>query len=1035
MKTFSHKRNHLTPFEMTEIPSTLSPIHTLSLLIISLAYLSITVNSQFSPPERTTLLNLRQRWNNPLPLQNWNSSTSPCDWPEVLCDAAGFVTALNLKDKNIIDPIPPFICDLKNLTKLDLSLNYIPGPFPTLLYNCSKLQKLDLSQNYFVGSIPDDIDRIPTLRYIDFGANNFTGDIPPAIGRLPELQVLYLYRNLFNGTYPSEIGNLLNLEILGMAYCDFLPAALPPEFGNLQKLTFLWMTETNLIGDVPATFSNMSSLERLDLSANDLSGPIPEGLFMLKNLSIVYMQNNRLSGSIPMVIESFNLKKLDLSTNNLTGRVPEDFGKLQELELLNLFSNNLSGQLPASIGLIPSLKEIRVFSNQLSGVLPPELGLHSKLEAFEVPDNLFIGNLPVNLCAGKTLFGLVAFSNHLTGEIPESLSSCDSLRTVQLFNNNFSGKVPSGLWTAQSLSSLMISNNSFSGELPSQLAWNMSRLEVSNNRFSGPIPNRMSSWMNLVVLKASNNQFSGKIPAELTSLPHLTNLMLDGNSISGQIPVEIISWKSLTVLNLARNNLSGPIPLVLCSLPDLLDLDLSENQLSGQIPPQLGHLKLTSLNLSSNKLTGRIPGEIDNMAYENSFLNNQNLCSETLIPYRCKSKRPKSNKISSKIMAMILVLATVVFVASVLITFYKLKDYKVKKHKRDIITWKLTSFQRSLHFTEANILSNLTESNMIGSGGSGKVYRISVGRNGECVAVKRIFNTSKMTATLEKEFLAEVQILGSIRHSNIVKLLCCISSQDSKLLVYEYMENQSLDRWLHEKKRSDRAPLDWPARIQIAIGAAHGLCYMHHDSSPPIIHRDVKSSNILLDKDFKSKIADFGLAKILERHGEANTMSSVAGSFGYLAPEYAYTTRINEKIDVFSFGVVLLELVTGREPYEPNTHINLAESVWKHFSDEKEMSDIIDDELKQECYMEEMITVLKLGLICTSTLPLNRPSMREILQMLRRCSPFDAYEGNRIGSEYDVTPLLDADSYLSSYKKRSKKVVDQKDDDSFRIVA
>lgn len=394
------------------------------------------------------------------------------------------------------------------------------------------------------------------------------------------------------------------------------------------------------------------------------------------------------------------------------------------------------------------------------------------------------------------------------------------------------------------------------------------------------------------MFEASNNLFSGHIPVELTSLSQLTTLNLDGNLLSGEFPPEIKSWRSLNTLNLARNNFSGSIPPAIGSAPNLLDLDLSENELSGPIPAQLGQLKLTSLNLSSNQLTGKIPGEFDNMAYDKSFMNNSGLCANTLELSLgdCHTKIPNNNKSSHSTFIVVLVLALVVLLATIISTLLLARDYQKKRQKNDIATWKLTSFQR-VDFTEANILSSLTDDNMIGSGGSGKVYQIPVGSTGECIAVKRIWSNNKLDQTLEKEFFAEVEILGSIRHSNIVKLLCCISSDNSKLLVYEYMENQSLDKWLHGDKRivsqmtrSAQFALDWPRRMQIAIGAAQGLCYMHHDCSPPIIHRDVKSSNILLDSDFQARIADFGLAKILAKGEEANTMSTIAGSFGYIAP-------------------------------------------------------------------------------------------------------------------------------------------------------
>ncbi|XP_065849618.1 receptor-like protein kinase HSL1 [Euphorbia lathyris] len=991
--------------------------------------LPFTVLSQ---SEQSILLKLKRQLGNPPSLHNWISSSSPCTWPEIKC-TAGSVTQLLLRDKNITAPIPATICDLKNLTTLDLAYNYIPLGFPTFLYNCSNLQFLDLSQNYFVGLLPDDIDRLSTLTYLDVGANNFSGNIPPAIGRLPELQTLYLYQNQFNGTFPKEIGNLSNLEYLAMPYNGFVPSEIPVEFGKLSKLKYMWIKNSNLIGSIPESFSDLSSLEHLDLAVNNLEGKIPDGLLSLENLTYLYLFHNNLSGEIPQKVEAFNLVEIDLGMNNLNGSIPQRFAKLQKLEVLHLYDNQLSGELPANISLLPNLKNFRVFTNKLSGVLPSEIGLHSKLEAFEVSTNRFSGQLPENLCAGGVLLGVVAFSNNLTGEVPQSLGNCSSLRTVQLYDNRLSGEIPSGIWTSINMTYLLLSDNSFSGNLPSSVAWNLSRLELSNNRFSGPIPSGISRWQGLVVLEASNNLFSGEIPVEVTSLKHLTSLLLDGNKLSGQLPSLMISWKSLTTLNLSRNELSGEIPEAMGSLPDLLYLDLSQNHFSSEIPSNFGGLKLAFLDLSSNQLSGKIPEEFDNLAYENSFRNNSKLCaiSPVVDLPSCYSKPTNSDKISSKLLALILVLAITIFLVTAILTLFAFRDHLRKKQKREMALWKLTSFQR-VDFTQANILASLTENNLIGSGGSGKVYRIDVERSGSTVAVKKIWKNRNCDEKLEKEFLSEVEILGGIRHANIVKLLCCISNEDSKLLVYEYMENQSLDRWLHGKGRSSslsstgigtgtnsvvhHVVLDWPRRLQIAIGAAQGLHYMHHDCAPPIIHRDVKSSNILLDSEFQAKIADFGLAKTLAKQGDAHTMSSVAGSFGYIAPEYAYTTKVNQKIDVYSFGVVLLELVTGREPNEGDENSNLAEWAWRQIAEGKAAVNCFDPEIKEAHYLEEMATVFNLGVLCTSKLPSNRPSMKEVLQVLRRYSSKDNKQKKKMGSEFDVVPLLASATYLSSYK-------------------
>ncbi|KAK4793436.1 hypothetical protein SAY86_023871 [Trapa natans] len=1023
------------------------PLQMVLLYVLSLPLIVISQNPSPVGDELAILLKVKQLWNSPDLLQSWtDTSSSPCGWPEVNCTAGGAVAELHLRDKNITEPIPPIICGLKSLTTLDLSWNYIPGRFPQALYNCSSLLFLDLSQNYFVGPVPDDIDRLSSLlQYLDIGGNNFSGDIPPAIGRLSNLKTLNLYQNMFNGTFPKEIGDLSNLEILGMAYNENLaPAVIPEEFGRMKKLKFLWMTRCNLIGQIPENITNMAALEQLDLSQNMLTGPIPVGLlFSLKNLKYLYLYHNRLLGQIPASVSSLGLREIDLSMNNLTGPIPAVFGNLQNLTLINLYSNRLSGEIPASIGKLPSLVNFRVFTNNLSGTLPPDFGQYSALEAFEVSSNGFTGKLPLNLCAKGVLTGVVAFSNNLTGGIPESLGSCRTLRTVQLYDNSFTGEVPLGIWTLFNLSSLMISGNLFSGNLPAKIAWNLSRIEISNNRFSGQIPPEVSSWSRLTVFKASNNLLSGNIPEELTNLSHLITLSLDGNQLSGELPSTIVSWISLTILNVSANKISGPIPAAIGSLPNLLVLDMSKNQLSGVIPPELGNLMLNTLNLSSNKLSGRIPDEFNNQAYSASFLSNPNLCANhPVINLRsCSIRSPNSEKLSPKYLALIVLLAIAVLLATVSLTIRIVRDYQ-KKCRSDLATWKLTSFHR-LDFTEAGILSRLKDENLIGCGGSGKVYRIGIGGPGNYVAVKRIWNGKRVDAKHEKEFLAEVEILGTIRHSNIVKLLCCISSEDSKVLVYEYKENESLDRWLHRSKRKSLAVsaarsvatrdfLDWPTRLQIAVGAAQGLCYMHHDCSPPIIHRDVKSSNILLDSEFNASIADFGLAKMMADQGEAHTMSAIAGSFGYFAPEYAYTTKVNEKIDVYSFGVVLLELVTGKEPNSGDENSSLAEWAWRHFTEGKLITEALDEEIKTQSYLDDMTTVFKLGLICTSNSPASRPSMKEVLQILRKCSPSEALGGKKIGRDFDAIPLLRSATYLSSYRKSHE--LSEEDDSLVYIV-
>ncbi|GAV87238.1 Pkinase domain-containing protein/LRR_1 domain-containing protein/LRRNT_2 domain-containing protein/LRR_4 domain-containing protein/LRR_8 domain-containing protein [Cephalotus follicularis] len=966
--------------------------------------------SQLYDQENTILMQLKQQWQTAA-LDSWTSSNSShCSWPYITC-TNNSITALSLIELNITDTIPPFICDLKNLTYLDLQWNYIPGSFPKVLYNCYKLEYLDLSQNYFVGKIPDDIDRLAQIRVLILGGNNFSGDIPPAIGRLQELRTLHLYNNLFNGTFPPEIGNLSNLEILEMANDNFVPTRLPSSFTKLKKLTRLWMSNANLIGEIPDTIGEMEALEYLDLSRNSLTGEIPSSLFRLKNLSVLYLYKNMLSREIPPVSGAYNLSQIDLSENNLTGKIPDGFGKLENLIGLSLMFNQLSGEIPEGIGRISTLKVVKLFTNNLSGVLPPDLGRYSMLEDFEVSNNKLNGSLPENLCYAGQLVGLVASNNNLTGELPASLGNCNSLIIVSVDNNELSGNIPTGLWTLLNLTQIMVSDNMFTGKLPDKMSYNLTWLDISNNRFSGTIPMSVSSWGSLRVFKASNNLFTGSIPIAITSLPLLATLLLDQNQLTGSLPSDIVSWVSLTTLNASHNQLSGQIPEEIGSLPALLSLDLSENQFSGQIPAQIGRLRLTNLNLSSNDLTGRIPTEFENAVYSSSFLNNSGLCASS--PYLnlsiCSFGTQKSSKISPQNLAWVLSTVIVIFVLCLLLPCFMIRLYWKRKQALDS-KWKLTSFQR-LNFTEANIVSGLRESNEIGSGGSGKVYRVVA--NGNVVAVKRIWNNRKVEWKLEKEFQAEIQILSSIRHLNIVKLLCCISSETSKLLIYEYLENRSLDQWLHKNNRPSTVSgsvhhviLDWPKRFQIALGAARGLCYMHHDCLPAIVHRDVKSSNVLLDSQFNAKIADFGLAKMLIKQGELQTMSAVAGSFGYIAPEYAHTRRVTEKIDVYSFGVILLELTTGREAKDGDEHTGLAGWAWRHIQEGNRIDDALDEDINEPCYLDEMINVFRLGIACTISRPSARPSMKEVLQILVRSSQLLIYGEKNAASEYDAAPLL-----------------------------
>ncbi|KAJ1689507.1 hypothetical protein LUZ63_013662 [Rhynchospora breviuscula] len=988
----------------------------LPLLFLYFSFLPISISQ--TTTDKQILLQIKHDWRNPPALATWrNSSISHCNWTGIQCGTDGSVTGIVLSNQNINDAVPSSICNLKNLSILDLSYNNLPGMFPTVVYNCTNLKYLDLTWNRFVGEIPIDIYRLPSgLTDLKLSFNNFTGDIPATIGQLKSIQSLWLDYNLFNGTIPGAFGNLTQLQTLTLAYNPFSPGVIPVELGNLSKLRFLWMTQANLQGQIPDSFQNLFEMRQLDLADNSLIGTIPPGIWSLKNLEKVYLYYNNLSGPISFngSFEAQYLAEIDLSINFINGSIPEVFCSLQNLTILFMYNNMLTGEIPQCIGRLPLLTEIHLFYNYLSGPLPPDLGKHSSLYSLRVFDNMLTGELPEGLCSNGNLTLFDVSNNFLIGELPESLGNCNTLQRIKIDGNSFSGEVPSGLWTAN-LSTVTMSKNNLTGMLPNRFATNITILDLRKNQFYGEIPggigslpnlqtlilseNQLSGWIpdtvfsleSLTVLNLSYNQITGEIPANISKLSTIQSLSFAGNKISGLIPDSLLGLKSLITLDLSKNIITGSIPAVIGKMQALTSLDLSINSLSGNIPSEIGNLKLVFLNLSYNMLSGSIPMPLDQRMFSNSFLSNPSLCTTNnfVNASSCSNNSSGYHRILLAIIISIVISLVIIVSCGV---YIRKRIYK--RNKNDHTTWNFMPLQQ-VNFTETMILRELTEENVIGGGGAGKVYKVSIHNNEqekgkEYVAVKMIYSSERLGSQHEKEFESEVKILGSIRHRNIVKLLCYISSADTKLLVYEYMANGSLHWWLHGRTEVNGAiklgVIDWPMRLRIAIDVAKGLSYMHHECKPAIIHRDLKSSNILLDSEFQARIADFGLAKSLIQAGEAETASGVAGTFGYFAPEYARTRKVNEKVDVYSFGVVLLELTTGKRPTEGGEHGNLADWAWYHLQENNDFNGAIDENLRLKPeHLRQIVTVFKLAVMCTSPLPQSRPSMKEVIQLLQDC--------------------------------------------------
>jgi kinase len=822
-------------------------------------------------------------------LNDWiQSDDSPCGWKGITCDQSSkLVVAVDLSSGNLSGSFPSVVCRLPHLRNLSLAYNNIGGKLSPNLSMCRRLEHLDLSQNLFVGDLPDFISDLSELKYLDLSSNNFTGSIPPGFGELRRLETLDLCCNFLEGTGPSFLMNMSNLVELKLANNPFSPWNLTEDIGKLSKLQNLWLPNSRLMGKIPESLGNLLALTNLDLSQNQLTGAIPDGITRLKNVGQIELYSNRLTGPIPRNMSVLTaLRRLDASMNMLEGTIPESLAALP-LASLNLFENRLEGTIPEAIADSPNLYELKLFTNMLSGTLPEKLGQNSPLETLDVVNNLLNGSLPSGICKQGKLTTLNLFNNRFTGQLPEEYGDCLSLIRVRMQNNQLSGEIPSSFWGLPHVSLLDLSNNQFNGTISPEIgnARNLSQLNISGNQFSGTLPFQLGKATNISAIDGSYNQFTGSLPPSLGSLIELGKLDLEGNQISGSLITNIQSWSQLIELNLSKNRISGPIPAELGQLPVLNYLDLSVNALEGAIPVELGNLKLNIFNLSDNQLTGMVPAAFHNSFYESSLLGNAGLCGDGFKSIKsCSGKGHgrKGNSRSTWLLIVIFALAVFILLLG-LAWFYR--KYRLYSGTRDVemlqdnkSAWMLTSFHK-LGFRGYEILDCIDEGNVIGSGGSGKVYKATLG-SGDMVAIKRLWSVSD--ASNDNGFKAEVETLGQIRHKNIVKLWCCFANRDSNLLVYEYMPNGSLGDILHGPKAG---LLDWPTRYKIAVGAAQGLAYLHHDCVPPIIHRDVKSNNILLDSDFNARVADFGLAKIIQNHEkEVGLMSAIAGSYGYIAP-------------------------------------------------------------------------------------------------------------------------------------------------------
>nr|XP_048325535.1 MDIS1-interacting receptor like kinase 2-like isoform X2 [Ziziphus jujuba var. spinosa] len=809
--------------------------------------------------------------------------------------------------------------------------------------NAGKVNQIDLPGKGINGTLENfDFSSFPNLVRLDLQRNNFGGSIPYNIGMVSKLQLLDLSTNSLDGSLPLSLANLTLLskldvsrnQITGVLDSRLFPgeSSTQPKIG-LLSLKYLLLQDTQLGGKIPQEIGNLKFLVTLVLDKNHFDGPIPPSFGNLSHLQILNLGNNQLSGNIPSTLAT-----------------------LRNLTDLRLLANNLSGAVPSELGKFSSLTALRLEDNNFTGRLPPQVCRGGKLVNFTAESNMFTGPIPISLRYCPTLYRLGLQQNQLTGHIDEDLGVYPNLTYILLSFNKLRGELSPKWGECRSLALLSIAGNMISGKIPNEIVQldQLEKLDLSSNKLSGEIPPQIGNLSKLAFLSLQDNQLSGRIPERIGSLSNLESLDLSTNMLSGSIPSQITNCHKLRTLSLSKNKLSGTIPDEIGNLSNSLHdlLDLSYNSLSGEIPEELGMLSgLEKLNLSHNNLTGPIPDLLRSMG-SLTYIDLSNNFLEGPLPDLKEYRTPPPPEASSNGI-------------NLCGNITAMRSCTETRYVRSKI-----SYEDILEGTQ-----NFDDMYCIGEGGFGKVY-IAYIPGHDVLAVKKLSYESEMENAKHVE--KEVAILKQIKHPNIVKLFAFCSREIHKFLVCEYMERGSLANML--KSEYTAKALDWGKRIQVVKGVANALCYMHHDFVPHMIHRDITSKNVLLDSKFEAHVSDFGTARILNPDSSNRTI--VAGTYGYLAPELAYTMVVTEKCDVYSFGVLALEVLMGKHPGELIFSLHYSSSV-----ESMHHKDVLDPRLPPPATQDvddKLDLIMRVAISCLSPNPDARPTMRTASELLEK---------------------------------------------------
>ncbi|KAL8510784.1 hypothetical protein ACS0TY_017560 [Phlomoides rotata] len=893
------------------------------------------------------------------------------------------------------------------------------GTITPELGNLSFLISLDLGHNLFRGILPQELSLLHRLKFISVRNNNFKGEIPSWFGHLPKLEYMSLAYNNFSGFIPNSLSNLSSLYFLSLSF-------------------------NQLSGSIPSIIFNMSTLNTIYLSRNKLSGiGFFTSLTSLKSLKIFRIGFNPLGGVLPPSIGnlSSSLQTFTSPYCNFKGTIPNDIGNLTNLVRLELNHNDLSGIIPPTFTHLHTLQGFYLNNNNLEGLVPEDLcDLHNLVE-FDLGFNRLSGPIPTCLGNVSSLRNIFLNSNMLTSTIPSTLWDLKDLLTLDLSSNSFTGFLPPEIANLVAANYINLSMNNLSESIPNTIRklQNLVNLSLAHNRLKGSIPTSMGTMVGLVTLDLSNNNLSGSIPKSLEALRYLLYFNVSFNTLKGEIPsggpFRNFTLESFTGNDaLCANQTFFPgIPLcpavsrhksirkkvhvalfiltgvvVLVTVVTLAFIFIRRtrkdkavsrvDELASIVPQRISYYEILQATQQFNESNLLGIGSYGSV-YRGILRDGKAIAVKALVleymPNASLEKWLYSHNLFLDARQRLDILIDVPSALEYLHHGYStpivhcdlkpsnvLLDEEMIAHVCDFGISKLLGDEESTMLT--NTLATLGYIAPDSSKRKGGAKTVLIAVNGylsaeQLIAVKRMSRTSKQGT---QEFKNEVTLIAKLQHRNLVRILgCCIEAAEN-MLIYEFMQNKSLYYFIFDKIRC--ALLNWPKRFDIIKGIARGLLYLHQDSRLKIIHRDLKVSNILLDENMNAKISDFGLARMFEGDQTTARTNRVVGTYGYMAPEYVFNGKFSIKSDIFSMGVVILEIVSGKKSSgfkQHSNYQNLLEQAWVLWKEKREM------ELMDPCYNSSYVELqvmrcIQIGLLCVQNVADDRPEMPYVLLML-----------------------------------------------------